>query len=206
MDAPVGMCRHDYLACDGGPHLIVPSELRGQWRGGSWFGWMVLIAASVLLRRSPKWLPGDYGRACAAVADKSVALVRVGRGKAIVLQDPPMSAWGHSPEGWVDVYDLQEWSSPNLDRLIRRAIDVVPTAATKDTGCSLDLNAPDLVLMYAGDIAERSAYGQYLIPIEPGIYRVLTGVYDVGSYERDDKEKVIIYRLVPAAEYAAVAS
>jgi hypothetical protein len=46
-----GMSECDYLACDGGPHLVLPGELSRQWKG----------AGSVSAVLNPE---SDYGPAC----------------------------------------------------------------------------------------------------------------------------------------------
>src|SRR5690349_12881282 len=73
-----GMSEHDYLACDGGPHLVLPKELSSQWKG----------AGSILAAVSAS---SDYGRACAATISSNMAFITVGKGKAIVLAGPPLS-------------------------------------------------------------------------------------------------------------------
>lgn len=175
----VGMSEFAYLACDGGPHLVLPKELSRRWKG----------ARSVLsvISRS-----GDYGRACAAIANQRMALIPVGSGQAMVLADPPMSAWGRSPEGWVDIYFLDAWPDTNTDAMIKRAVAAMPSSAMSDTGKSLALKEPGLILLFAGDAPGNTAYGEHDIPIEPGRYQILEGHYKVG-----DKEELYVYRLQP---------
>ena len=74
-----GMEKFDYLACDGGPHMLLPVALSGQWKG----------VTSMLNPLDPKT---DYGRACAAVETSQMAVVSVGGGQALVFQDPPLSS------------------------------------------------------------------------------------------------------------------
>jgi hypothetical protein len=121
-----------------------------------------------------------------------MALVGVGSGEAIVLQNPPMSAWGRSPEGWTDLYYLEAWRDQNLDALIGRAISAVPTSGMKDTCKDLHLLEPGLILLFAGDRPGSSAYGEYQISIPAGSYRILEGTYSVGAVEA-----MTIFRLRP---------
>src|SRR5579884_1078662 len=95
-DKPPGMRRFNYLVCDGGPHLLLPWGLSAHWKGLTSPGDALNPASA-------------YGKACAAVAGQRLSLLPVGSGHAIVLQDPPMSAWGRSPEGWIDLYYLEAW-------------------------------------------------------------------------------------------------
>lgn len=175
---PAGMRAFDYLACDGGPHLVLPKELSAQWKGVSVLGGITIA--------------GDYARACKAVANQRMALISVGRGEAIVLADPPLSSWGHSPEGWIDIYDLQAWADTNIDAMIKRAVEATPTAAMRDTGKVMTLKSKGLILLYAGDRPGSTAYGEYAIPLEHGNYRILEG-----HYKPTPTEEVYLYRLQP---------
>ena len=173
------MSDFDYLACDGGPHLVLPKELSRQWKG----------AGSVLAVLSPS---SDYGRACAAVTTQHMALISVGSGQAMVLADPPLSAWGRSPEGWIDIYYLDAWPDTNTDAVIKRAVAATPTSAMTDTRKVMTFREPGLVMLFAGDKPGSTAYGEYAIPIGAGSYEILEGHYKFGT-----NEEVHVYRLRP---------
>jgi len=174
-----GMSEFDYLACDGGPHLVLPKEWSGNWKGtGSLLG--VLSPSS------------DYGRDCAATDKQKIALIPVGSGGAMVLANPPLSAWGHSPEGWVDIYYLEAWADTNTDALLKRAIAATPTSAMTDSGKVMTLTESGLILLFAGDKPGSTAYGEYPIPIESVSYRILEGHYKGGT-----NEEIYVYRLQP---------
>jgi hypothetical protein len=177
---PKGLSHFDYLVCDGGPHLVLPKALSNNWRG--------ITSPSDALNPI-----SEYGKACAAVANQRMALIPVSSGQAIVLQNPPMSAWGRSPEGWIDLYYLEGWKDENLDGLIKRAVVATPTASMKDTGKLLTLNEPGLIFLFAGDRPGDTVYGEYHIPIGSGSYRILEARYSVAQ-----KEAVIVYRLRPS--------
>jgi hypothetical protein len=174
-----GMSDFEYLACDGGPHLVLPKELSRQWKG----------AGSVLAVLSKS---SDYGRACAAVTTARMALITVGSGQAIVMANPPLSAWGRSPEGWTDIYDLQAWADTNTDALLKRAVSATPTGAMSDTGKLIKLSEAGLILLFAGDRPGNTEYGEHAVPIDPGTYRILEGHYKAGT-----NEEVYVYRLRP---------
>ena len=97
-----------------------------------------------------------------------MALLPVGAGHAIVLQNPLMSAWGHSREGWIDFYYLEAWIDEDLDGLIKRAVAATPTKGMRDTGRILKLGAPGLIFLYSGDRPGNTIYGEYQIPISAG--------------------------------------
>jgi hypothetical protein len=174
-----GMSEFEYLACDGGPHLVLPKELSGQWKGGG----------SVLTAISPL---SDYRRACNAVTNQHMALISVGSGQAMVLAGPPMSAWGRSPEGWIDIYYLAGWVDTNVDAMVKRAVAATPTSGMSDTGKVMTLTKPGLILLFAGDKPGSTAYGEFAIPIEAGSYCILEGHYKARNWEEG-----YIYRLRP---------
>lgn len=173
-----GMSNFDYLACDGGPHLVLPKELSAQWKG----------AGSIFGALNPK---SDYGRACAAVTTSHMALIPVGKGQAMVLDNPPLSSWGHSPEGWIDIYYLDAWPDMDVDAMLKRAA-ATSTSTMTNTAKVMTLTQSGLILLYSGDRPGSVAYGEYPIPIEPGSYQILEA-----DYHPKSNEEVYIYRLQP---------
>jgi hypothetical protein len=177
--APAGMNQYPYLAADGGPHMLLPAEAAGVWTGSP-------SMAAVL---NPK---SDYGRACAATANAQMALIPVGSTSAMVFSSPPMTAWGKSADGWVEIYYLQSWTSTNLDALIAKATAALPTASLTNSGKILQLREPDAFLLFAGDTPASTAYGVHRVTIPAGKYKILVGTYTAPG------ESVTIYRLKPA--------
>lgn len=179
---PTGLKEFDYLVCDGGPHLVLPKELSSQWKG----------AGSMLAALNPK---SDYGRAVAATANQRMALIPVGSGQAMVLDNPPLSSWGHSPEGWIDIYDLEGLRDRNVDAMLKRAVDATPTASMTGAGKTMTLAQPGLILLFAGETPGRTAYGQFDIPLGAGSYQILEGHYKPAA----TTENVYVYRFRPTA-------
>lgn len=152
--APAGMNQFAYLAADGGPHMLLPVDVASSWSGVS----------SPLGALDPK---SDYRRACTATSAAPIAALPVGAGTALVIANPPMTAWGKSADGLVELYDLQGWSNTNLDSLIQRATASLPTSSLKDTGLKLHLHQADAFSLYAGDTPTRTAYGVHRVPRPP---------------------------------------
>lgn len=177
--APAGISKYPYLASDGGPHMLLPAEAAGAWKGVS----------SHLAIFSPN---SDYGRACAATANAQMGMIPVGSTKALVFADPPMTAWGTSGDGMVEVYYLESWASMDLDALIAKATAALPTPSLTNSGNVLQLNEPDAFLLFAGDTPSSTAYGVHRVKIPAGKYKVLVGTYTAAG------ESVTIYRLQPA--------
>ncbi len=165
--APAGMNQFSYLAADGGPHMILPVELAAWWSGSG-----SLVGA--LNKQS------DYWRACSATANTPIAPVAVGNGSALIIANPPMTAWGISADGLVEIYDLQSWTNTNLDALLHRATSSLSTTTLKDSGLKLHLKEPDLYLLYAGDTPTSTAYGVHRILLSAGTYHVLGDLFRPG--------------------------
>jgi hypothetical protein len=176
--SPPGMTRYAYLAADGGPHLLLPAQAAGNWTG----------APSMLAVMNPS---SDYGRACAATANKQMALIPVGSASAIVFANPPMTAWGKSADGFVEVYYLKAWTSTDLDALIAKATAALPTASLTDSGTTLRLDQPDAFLLFAGDTPSNVAYGVHRVTVPVGTYKILVGTYSGLG------QSVTVYRLKP---------
>jgi hypothetical protein len=170
------MSKYPYLAADGGPHMLLPAEAAGAWTG----------VTSMLSVTDPK---SDYGRACAATANAQMAAIPVGSSSALVFADPPMTAWGTSADGLVEIYYLQSWTGMNLDGLIDKATTALSTSSLTNSGAVLTLNKPDAFLLFAGDTPTSTAYGVHRVAIPPGSYKVLVGTYSKQG------ESVTIYRL-----------
>jgi hypothetical protein len=124
--------------------------------------------------------------------NQQMALISVGSGLAMVLANPPLSAWGRSPEGWIDIYYLEAGPDTNTDAMIKRAVAATPSSAMTDTGKVMLLKGTGLILLYAGDKPGSSSYGEFAIPIEAGTFRILEGHYKSGA-----SEELYVYRLQP---------
>jgi hypothetical protein len=173
---PPGLSKYNYLAADGGPHMLLPAEAASSWSG----------APSMAAATNPK---SDYGRACAAVAVAQMGVIPVGGTSAVVFNDPPMTAWGTSADGMIEVYYLKQWTSMNLDALVTKATAALPTASMTDSGNVLQFKEPGAYLLFAGDTPNSTAYGVHRLPVQPGKYKLLVGTYTMPG------ETVTVYRL-----------
>jgi hypothetical protein len=172
------MKRYTYLVTDGGPHLLLPAAVASAWTGNP----------SKAVAIDPQ---SDFGRACAATASARMALLPVASGNAMVFADPPMTAWGKSADGLVEIYYLDSWTTTDLDALIDTATASLPTPSLTDTGLKLQLTSPDAFLLFAGDTLTHTAYGTCRIPLPAGNYRILTATYTKGP------DSLNLYRLAP---------
>ncbi len=130
-----GKEKYEYLACDGGPHIILPMAVSAKWKGHK------------IIMTNPLDPSTDYGRACAVTGDWGV--ISVAGSNALVLSDPPMSAfkpdYNESP---VDIYVLYAWSSIDLDELLDRC---------RLTRCRLTTRAPSSCLPETSPVIQFTA-------------------------------------------------
>ncbi len=160
--APIGsMDRYIYQCWEGGPHIVLPDSLRGDWHGER-------------MGNDPLDPSCDYGRACKV--ERHFGLIDVGRGKALVFTDPPMVAWDPQSTGDVqDFFVLLAWEQKSLDDLLDRT---KARATLKETGQRWLIEGRGAGLLYAGDDAGGSVVGRVDIPLAPGAYRILTAEFD----------------------------
>ena len=159
-----------YLACDGGPHLLLPFSARGDWKGCT-------------DESDPLNPDTDYGRAC--LVEPPIGLVNVGAQKALVLAgNPLLTTWRGSPrEGRLDLYVLEAWDEIDLDLLVDSAASA--TQNTTDSGLRWVLKDGGISLMFAGEapgktntVSDNTVYGEIPIPVSPGTYKISTGSFD----------------------------
>jgi hypothetical protein len=169
------MTKYKYQCADGGPHIVLPDELRGKWGGTSG-------TASTT---------DDYGRACAVTG--SFGLIKVGNGQGLVLAgSPPMVAMTKNADGsGVDIVVLDAWANDNLDAIVDRALASATKSTLANTGDTLTLTDGGLTLIFAGDRPGDVAYGEERFKIPAGTYQILTCNYKTAS------EEAHVCRLVP---------
>ena len=171
-----GMKDYDYLACEGGPHIVLPKSLASQWKGHQ-------------IGSNPLNPATDYGRACNVSG--RYGLISVGSGKAFVLADPPMSAWAKATSGeGMDIFVLEMLSTTDLDALIERAQGTCSPEQFADSGLRWELDGEGLSLLFAGDKPGSAVYGEHSIPTQAGTYAILEA-----KYQPSGRELVRIYRL-----------
>jgi hypothetical protein len=161
--AAAGMSKYPYVAADGGPHMLLPSGVPGV----------------------------NYGSACAATANAQMAVLPAGPATVMVFQDPPLTAWGTSSDGLVEIYYLESWTSMSLDALVAKATAALPTASLTNSGKVFRLPQADAYLLFAGDTPTGSAYAVDRVTLPAGSYHVLVGTYSAPG------ESVTVYRLQP---------
>lgn len=166
------------LACDGGPHLLLPEAESGLWRGADQF-------------KDDLDETTDYGRACLAVGDVEMALLSVGKGEALVLQDPPLSGMIALPTGHGCILVFDEWTSVELNPLLQTAISTLGEQDYHPTGLRWRNNSEAVLLFASVDRITEPIYDVFRHPLAPGEYDLHRGEYD------RDLGALRLWRLVP---------
>lgn len=177
-----GMEKYEYLACDGGPHVLLPMVVSAKWKGHK------------LRLTNPLDPSTDYGRACAVTGKWGI--ISVAGSNALVLANPPMSACKPGPkEGSIEIYVLQAWSSTNTDELLDRAFAQTPPEGFASTGAKITFDGSGGLLLYAGDKPGDTVYGESVIPTKAATYSIFTA-----HYKGPGVDDVDIYRLTAEAQ------
>lgn len=162
-----------WVACDGGPHLLLPSELATSWSG------ICPPRDGRVINAKFRWSgdrtepASDYDAACDV--DDLVGLVALGEGFALVLGDVvPMSTWVASTQftGGLLVVPMQ-WPEPNVaDWRLLEAVHAVGRSSFMRTGISVKSASGSFVLCAAADYGPSWCYPTLMVAIAPGEYRV----------------------------------
>lgn len=170
--------RFHYVVGMAGPHLILPAEVAGAWKGGRFDRDMF----------DPKT---DLGRAFASINEEtSIAPLPVGDGSALMFAPLGISASSTSSDGYLDIYSFGLGERQKLDAAIMRARAECPTDSMTPTGVTLTLHKPDVYLIFAADTVTQPRETRPL-PLKPGQYTVLTGLWKSG------KSAIRIFRFKP---------
>ena len=165
-----------FFSCDGGPHLLLSNSERNRWGKNH--------PADVLNPGS------DYARACNI--KPPFGFIDVGKTQALVLGgNPAISGWDLLPNGGLDLFIFERWSRPELDVLRILASAVQNGVALSDTLVEWKIPEGGVTLMFAGDHPGKSVYGEEIIPIQPGTYRIIRG------WHEDSRGAVLLLRIVP---------
>lgn len=168
MDAPSSPL--EWIACDGGPHLLLPLSLRDVWCGTeaprdgrvveARFRWTMDLAAPA----------SDYDAAC-DVAD-AVGVIAVAGHQAVVLGDEvPLSTWLPCAafDGGVLVVVHNAGMGP-VDATVRAAAALLTLDHFGPTGLTFMLDQPGCVLCAACDAAPDWTCRTQVVDIPAGRY------------------------------------
>ena len=155
------MDRSRYQCWEGGPHIVLPDSLRGDWHGDR-------------MGSDPLDPSRDYGRACQV--GRPFGLINVGRGNALVFADPPMVAWDlRGTDDSQDFFVLLAWEDESLDDLLDKA---KARGSLEETSQRWIIEGRGAGLLYAGDNSAGTVVGRVEIPVAPGTYRILKSEFD----------------------------
>ena len=167
-----------WVCCDGGPHLLLPTELVRVWEGTAVPSAGRVVHARFRYGGDPAAPATDYDLACDI--EGALGVIPVGSGFGLVLGDEvPMSTWLPSPHGTgVDLIIPLAWGALT-DGVLRRVSRQVLPESFIDTGLTLDIGSAGATLLPACDSPRVWVYGCVEIPLTPGRYGVASCDYDL---------------------------
>jgi hypothetical protein len=156
----------EWIQSNGGPLLLLPSELLQQWRGTA---------------------TSDYERACAV--DDEVAALDVGTGVGLVLGDEPhQTSWATADEGGL----LVRWVYADDESDVWAAVDNAEDADFELTnGADFVVGASGrCVLLDSADPGDDLRSEHLEVSLAPGAYLLSTA-----TLAPSEKTRVLVHRL-----------
>lgn len=164
-----------WVACDGGPHILLPSEVAGTWSGTQVPGNGRAVNAKFRWNGDLSEPASDYDAACDI--NELAGLVQVGTYQGLVLgDDVPMSTWVPSNQfsGGVLVVPM-EWPDTTQDEgHLLSAIASVPESEFSETGLTLPTSSGEFLLCAACDRGPSWVYPTQKVSLSPASFRVIT--------------------------------
>jgi hypothetical protein len=156
----------DWIQSNGGPLLLLPSELLHHWRG---------TAAS------------DYERAC--MVQEEIAALDVGNGVGLVLGDEPhQTSWAAADEGGF----LVRWVYADDEGDVWAAIDSIQESSFEPTSVTTFVVGASgrCVLLDSADPGDDLRGEHLALLLAPGAYSVGTA-----TLAPNEKTRVLVHRL-----------
>jgi len=177
----------EWVVCDGGPHLLLPTELVHCWEGVSEpsNGRIVQARFRYLGKESSAT---DYDLACDV--EEEIGLIPVGAGYGLVIgQAVPMSIWIPLPESRGGVIAVPMFWDCNVTA-------VLPSSNFKDaefvpTKLVISTESGTFTLLAASDCGPKWVYPHSVITVTAGTYAISKANYSVPDFEAR------LYRLLP---------
>jgi hypothetical protein len=185
----MGDSKLEWVCCDGGPHLLMPTELLAAWEGTAPPSNGRVVQARFRYTMEPDDPATDYDLACDV--EEVLGVIPVGAGEALVLNGDTMTTWLPLPDGeGIDLIVPLEWGLLTDGVLLRASLEV-PETLFRDTGLPLTIGERGATLLAACDTAEARVYPHVGIPLPPGRYSVRTA-----DHEPDPYHLIRIHRLL----------
>lgn len=172
-----GMQKYKYFCSDGGPFVLMPSELRDKWKG----------VENMLDPLDPKT---DYGKACTITGDFGVIDVR--DNQCLVVDAPLMAVDLKKPDKSLSIYLLKQWKSQNLDSMIDQSAEEAENRAFTNTGKTVELKTDQLTFMWAGDVYGNCVYAFTDLNLPNGLYQISTA-----DWQDPNSGHILTVRLAP---------
>jgi len=158
-----------WIACDGGPHLILPREVLCDWQA---------CDASCFARLPPYDGPTDYARACTIALEREVGIICVGGMSGLVVGgEVPMSTWiARDDRCGGDLVVALEWGRDAADDDILASLAELQDESLRQEDLHISVGQGGLVHFAACDRPPRWVYSHHEAPIRPGTYQIASEV------------------------------
>lgn len=178
------MEKYKYFCSDGGPFVLITSEVKGKWRG----------VENILNPLDPKT---DYGKACSSIISgvkDGFGIISAHASKVLVVDAPMLAMEPVSKNDTLDIYILKEWKTTDMDSMIEQCKKDLSNKAFRATGETIEMRTNDVTFMWAGDV-----YGKCVCAFSD--FKMQKGKYELLKSEWKDTElgEIVVLRLLGQA-------
>jgi len=156
-----GMQEYRYFSSDGGPFVLMSSELRREWKG-----------VGVRSLFNPLDRKTDYGKACAVTSDFGVVNVR--NGQCLVVNADLIALDANTPDDYLCIYLLKSLKNTNLDAMIDQCIKQCENSSFANSASTIEFSTDRLTFMWAGDVYGDCVYSFTDLNLPSGGYEIST--------------------------------
>lgn len=173
-----------WVACDGGPLLLLPKVLEKVWQGSFPVEGNRLVEAKFRWSAEPSAPATDYDLACDV--DDSVGVIEVAGTQALVFAtEDSMGTWLPSDEFQGGLLVALRFGPKASDpaAALHAAVSRVPRDSFQDTGLSLEIASDEgLLICAACDAGPNWLYKPQLVSMSSGKYSVYTADVEIDGF------------------------
>jgi len=175
-----GMNKYKYFCSDGGPFILITSEIRDKWGG----------VENMFNPLDPKT---DYGKACGIIssAEGDFGIINSRKSEALVVDAPMLAMEQTNKDEVLDIYLLKEWHTNDMDSMIEKCQKDVENKPFENTGKTIEFKTDEVTFMYAGDVYGEFAYNFSNFKIQKGKYELLKF-----EWENQKLGKITVLKLI----------
>jgi hypothetical protein len=166
----------EWIAPQGGPYLVLPTEAVVRWDAIAPFGYRGMLPAA------PQ---RNYDEACRLAAKHDIGLIELGDFNGLVLGgcDIPRATWLPRPDGiGGDIVVALEWGFDHRDVNLAAEVASLPDSAFASDGLTFAVESGGLVLFAAAESPPPFYFGHMNCRIAAGTYEIASTQREFGDY------------------------